>query len=40
MEPIPGPLSQKLALTLPVGAGCFLIGLVFWFSQKDTAFFS
>lgn len=40
MEPIPRPLSQKLALTLLVGAGCFLTGLVFWFSQKDTAFFS
>ena len=39
MEPIPRPLSQKLALTLLVGAGCFLTGLVFWFSQKDTAFF-
>ena len=39
MEPIPRPLPQKLALTLLVGAGCFLTGLVFWFSQKDTAFF-
>lgn len=39
MEPIPRPLSQKLALTILVGAGCFLTGLVFWFSQKDTAFF-
>ena len=40
MEPIPRPLSQKLALTLLVGAGCFLTGLVFWFSQKDKIFFS
>ena len=39
MEPIPRPLSRKLALTLLVGAGCFLTGLVFWFSQKDKAFF-
>ncbi len=32
-------IFHKLALTLLVGAGCFLTGLVFWFSQKDTAFF-
>ena len=39
MEPIPRPLSRKLALTLLVGAGCFLIGLVFCFHEKDMPFF-
>lgn len=38
MEPIPRPLSRKLALTLLVGAGCFLTGLVFYFYEKDASF--
>lgn len=39
MEPIPRSLSRRLALTFLVGAGCFFIGLAFFFREKDMIFF-
>lgn len=39
MEPIPKPLLRRLVLTFAVGIGCFFIGLVFFFHDKDTSFF-
>ncbi len=38
MEPIPKPLLRRLVLTLLVGTGCFLVGAVFYFVEKDTSF--
>lgn len=36
---MPKPLLRRLVLTFMVGTGCFFIGLVFFFHDKDTSFF-
>ena len=38
MEPIPKPLLRRLVLTLLVGTGCLLVGIAFYFIEKDSSF--
>lgn len=38
MKPIPKPLLRRLVLTLLVGTGCLLVGIAFYFIEKDSSF--